>query len=898
LQLIECADVNGKMKVFAILPLALALTACGAGDNKPEDPGDTSAAETESHDAKAEQDADTTNEDKSVKRQLFSITSVTNSGGVVTPESQENIEENQRAEFSITPAPGYEVQEILGCEGALTDSIFITSPMQESCELNVVFRPINFTITTLVSGVGALAPDASEVSLDETVEFEVIPGAGQRLTAITGCNGTLYQQTYTTSATTEDCIISAYFSPQTYTVTTSVSTGGIISPTPLAVVDYGSTLSLTPLPDNGYRLNTITGCNGELNEGIYITAPFVNDCTIDVTFEPIQHTVTLMQNYGGGIEPELPAMFPYDQAVNWTITVDNGYEITSVTGCGGVLSDSVYSASIEADCQITAEFRKIEYIVSREISGGGALTRNINGPFIHGETYNFTIEPDDGYDLVSIEGCEGTLENNIYTTSALISDCKITAQFEIKQYSVTVNYNEGGYWSPVIPDRVDHGSSVSFSLTADTGYKVSKVEGCGGILSGNTFTIGSVEDDCEIIIEYAIKTYIIGTYANSGGAIVPYTDTRLAYGETATYEVIPSQYYYLKSISGCDGTLDGQTYTVGPARAHCRFSATFERIKYSITPDPEHGGSLSPSAVQSIYPQSFAIFTIEPDIGYKIDNVRGCPGERSGNRVKVTEMTENCTLTVTFDRINTAARLNDTGVNWSGDNLSGNNIDCPSDLPGGQDCNSGRDALNAAGYLIKTGAGSAGFDYTKVDDQGIDLPENAGEWSCVRDNHTGLEWEVKTDTGLRSKSDTFHWYNTAIYENGGNEGDSAADYNACYGYDSVNELTFCNTQAYISRINTAGLCGHSDWRLPDIDEIRSIVDYSHTNPTIDTDYFPNTMSTTYWSSSPSTWYLEYPHPEDSVYAWTLDFNRGFDTQGYPPRGEHVRLVRRDSGYDQ
>ena len=38
--------------------------------------------------------------------------------------------------------------------------------------------------------------------------------------------------------------------------------------------------------------------------------------------------------------------------------------------------------------------------------------------------------------------------------------------------------------------------------------------------------------------------------------------------------------------------------------------------------------------------------------------------------------------------------------------------------------------------------------YTKLDGQGYDLPDSATEWVMVRDNVTGLIWEVKTNTDI------------------------------------------------------------------------------------------------------------------------------------------------------
>jgi len=42
---------------------------------------------------------------------------------------------------------------------------------------------------------------------------------------------------------------------------------------------------------------------------------------------------------------------------------------------------------------------------------------------------------------------------------------------------------------------------------------------------------------------------------------------------------------------------------------------------------------------------------------------------------------------------------------------------------------------------------------------------------------------------------------------------------------------------------------HSDWRLPNIKELISIVDYKNFDPSIDTAFFPNTKSREYWTST-------------------------------------------------
>ncbi|MCI5228087.1 MAG: DUF1566 domain-containing protein, partial [Candidatus Electrothrix sp. AX2] len=240
--------------------------------------------------------------------------------------------------------------------------------------------------------------------------------------------------------------------------------------------------------------------------------------------------------------------------------------------------------------------------------------------------------------------------------------------------------------------------------------------------------------------------------------------------------------------------------------------------------------------------------------------------------------------------------LNDTGITWSGNYNYGNNTACiSSTTPDGdnvvaaQDCSHGRDATHN-----DDSDGHAGFSYTKLDSNGVPLANQAADytttpWACVRDNVTGLIWEVKTDDGgLHDKDDTYTWYNTDSATNGGSDGSADDGGDTCYGYNNFNLTTYCNTEAYVNRVNAAGWCGASDWRMPTRKELQSLVNHGRNYPTIDSSYFPNTVSSKVWSGSPSAY--------DSVSAWYVNFNEGYSQYGSSysvgrDDGLAVRLVR-------
>ena len=82
--------------------------------------------------------------------------------------------------------------------------------------------------------------------------------------------------------------------------------------------------------------------------------------------------------------------------------------------------------------------------------------------------------------------------------------------------------------------------------------------------------------------------------------------------------------------------------------------------------------------------------------------------------------------------------------------------------------------------------------------------------------------------------------------------------------------------AAIDYANALNFAGFTDWRLPDIDKLISIVDFGTLAPTIDEIYFTNTKTDYYWSS---TTILSTPTSK-----YTVDFGSGISdssAMGFP-----------------
>lgn len=97
------------------------------------------------------------------------------------------------------------------------------------------------------------------------------------------------------------------------------------------------------------------------------------------------------------------------------------------------------------------------------------------------------------------------------------------------------------------------------------------------------------------------------------------------------------------------------------------------------------------------------------------------------------------------------------------------------------------------------------FDFTALDSSGA-VTTKVGSHHCVRDNVTQLIWSTQNIWGKNWKEAT----------------NAGADYTRC-GFST-------------------------GWRLPTYRELTSIVQYGKTWPSIDTNYFPNTVIDWYWVS--------------------------------------------------
>jgi len=160
----------------------------------------------------------------------------------------------------------------------------------------------------------------------------------------------------------------------------------------------------------------------------------------------------------------------------------------------------------------------------------------------------------------------------------------------------------------------------------------------------------------------------------------------------------------------------------------------------------------------------------------------------------------------------------------------------------------------------------------KISTAGNSLTDSAKQWGCVLDNETDLMWEVKRNgKGLQDRQNTYTWFD-------GVSGVENGEYsrNCHWGKG-------CNTQGFIKELNASRLCQSTNWRLPNTNELRSLLVFNNNNPLINTHYFPNTQSKPYWTSTSHQDDINTAVDVPFFYGGTYGSGKSFDS--------YIRAVR-------
>lgn len=166
--------------------------------------------------------------------------------------------------------------------------------------------------------------------------------------------------------------------------------------------------------------------------------------------------------------------------------------------------------------------------------------------------------------------------------------------------------------------------------------------------------------------------------------------------------------------------------------------------------------------------------------------------------------------------------------------------------------------------------------YIKRDLDGNELPFSATQWATITDKLTHLMWANNWNA-----DDTFPIAQVTWHE-------SSDIY--CQEHHEATWNNGYNTENWLATINHHGWATHHDWRIPSIEELRTLLLKSRIAGKVQFDvqrynqlFTDEHENKFFWSS---TNYAEF-----SPYAWGIYFFNGHDSNSNKTNGYYIRAVR-------
>ena len=461
---------------------------------------------------------------------------------VVGAEELASVPYGTKLSIKAMPKQGYELVALTANgEDILTTKHFV---VKSDIEVKVTFAKKTFAVTLAKDGEGTLnatgADDLNAVPYGTKLTITATPAEGYELKALMA-NGLDILSTKSVEVT-GDTRIKAIFEKQTFAVTLTSNEHGTLSVNELVdlqAVLYGTTLTISAIPETGYELTALTA-NGE---NILETKSFVvkGATEIRATFSIKHFAVTLTQEGEGKVEvvgaEELTSV-PYGTELSIKATPKQGYNLVALTANGEDILSTKHFV-VKSDTEVKVTFAKKTFAVTLAKDGEGTLNAigadDLNA-VPYGTKLTITATPADGYELKALmaDGLDILSTKSVEVTD----DTRIVAIFKKKTFAVSLTKDGEGTLSVkelVDLQAVPYSTELTIVATPAEGYELTALTANGTDILATKKVV--VTNNVTIKATFEKKTFAVKLTSNEHGDITivePVNLKAVPYGTTLT----------------------------------------------------------------------------------------------------------------------------------------------------------------------------------------------------------------------------------------------------------------------------------------------------------------------------------------------------------------------------
>ncbi len=555
----------------------------------------------------------------------YIITASASAGGVIAPPGATGVTHGSDQSFTMTPDTGYHVDSVVvdgANQGAVTNYDFTNVTAGHS--IAAYFSINTYTVSAGASSGGSIFPfGAIGVTHGDDLSFTITANTGSHVDSVVvdGVNQGIVPS-YDFTNITDDHLIQAYFSINSFTITATSGAGGSISPSGAVAVNYGANRAFTIAADAGYHIDSVVVDGTSLGAvGSYNFLNVTADHAIAAHFSINTYTITATAGSGGTLNPQGSIIVDHGNAQSFTVTPDTGYHTDSVVVDGvnqGPVAGYDFNG-VTANHSIAAYFSIEMFTVTASTGPNGSIAPAGVTPVAYGDSVSYMITPAPGYYIADVQVDSvsvGALA--AYAFTGVTGNHTIQAFFSITPYTIVATAGAGGSIAPAGLVGLYFGDDTSFTVTADTGYHVDSVL-VDGVNQGPValYAFTDVSANHSIAAHFSIDVFTISASTSAGGSITPSGAVSAEYGSDRSFAFAPDTGHHLDSVV-VDGVNLGVvvSYDFTVIDADHTIAAYFSIDLFTVTALPGSNGSITPSGVSVVAFGDSIGYAINPDTGY------------------------------------------------------------------------------------------------------------------------------------------------------------------------------------------------------------------------------------------------------------------------------------------
>lgn len=450
--------------------------------------------------------------------------------------------------------------------------------------------------------------NAAKVEKGKEFKFKVVAKEGYNLVSVKARNTTLTDKdgVYTltniqanTTITVEVALKSfkVHFAGEHFTATPY----GEFNPED---VKYGADYKFTIAVEEHYLLKSVKVGENALTavDNVYTIANIMEDKTVTVateienfaiTYEVTNATITAMEGYNKD-------KVDYGADFKFKVTPDEHYHVASVKVGETTLTpdaEGVYTLSKVAGAttiKAVAEKDAFKVNFAGEHFTATAHTGFNKDDVKYGDSFKFTVTPEEHYHIVSVKVGETTLtaEDGVYTLTSVEANQTVTVLTEIDSFAISFSGEHitatpmEGYDA----NKVNYGADFKFKVAAEAHYNVVSVKDGDTLLTATdgVYTLTNVTKATTITLTAELDTHTV-TFTGEGYEVIEvegFNKNSIVHGGKYSFKLKANEHTHISSVKVGENVLttDGAgTYTISNIVDNIKVAVTTTEDTYKLT---------------------------------------------------------------------------------------------------------------------------------------------------------------------------------------------------------------------------------------------------------------------------------------------------------------------------